>query len=289
MNIEPTPLNRKAVLVRLSISKPTTSKRDDSAEHFAQSELRDTGLRVTTTIFKDAKCPPRQKLNKLNEVYVYVREHTLPYEDRVARMLPISQYEKFDHTVRAMISKCELADTDEVVTNYDNYVAEDMARRGDRAKLSDYPTREQFRAAFGVRLQYSPVPDRSHFLFDISEDDKRALDEQLTNAYTTARQEMFERVTKPLQHMLERLKAKHSDPSSRFHESVVDNVVNSVEIVRGLAMGDSSIEALCDMVDEATTGHARNPQVMKDSPYVREQVIGKLEALNDKMSYLMGA
>jgi hypothetical protein len=281
-------LNEKALLVRLSISKPTTVRRDTSAEAFTQAQLSDQGLRVSSVLFREPSSPVRQLLNNANAIYHYHRTNTLPYVDRGPRLLPVTHYETYSEQVRKMRAELD-SQLNVTMPNYDTYVQEDMNLRGARAALKDYPTKDEFTRGFDLRFTFSPLPDRSHFLFDVSDEDKAALDAQLEEAAAAARQEMFGRIKEPLSKMVEKLKVPAGEPGSIFRDSLVENVTDSVRLVRQLAMGDPTILAMCDEVDAATTGHARNPQVLRDSPIVRMQAAARLAEVEKKLDFMFGA
>lgn len=282
-----TDLNRKAMLVRLTISRPATSKRDVAAESFTQQQLKDDGLRVSSTLFKDRTNPVRVLLNAVGGVYTYHKQNTLPYIDRGPRLLPVANYETYRDTMRKLVDKVQ-SFTKEVLPQYDACVQADMRQRGERAALSDYPTKEQFEDSLNMTFTFSPLPDEKHFLFDVSEEDKAALAEQMKDVIYLARQDMFDSISEPLAHMIDRLKAKSEDSSARFHDSVVENLIAAVSRVRKLSMGDESLLAICEEVDRAISGHARNPQVLKDSPVVRDAAAAKLKEVEDKMKFMFG-
>jgi hypothetical protein len=278
-------LNEKAMLVRLAISKPTTVRRDTSAEAFTQAQLSDQGLRVSAVLFKEPSSPVRQLLNNANAIYHYHRTNTLPYVDRGPRLLPVSHYDTYSQEVRKMRAELD-SRLQTTMPHYDTYVQDDMTLRGARAALKDSPTKDEFERGFDLRFTFSPLPDSSHFLFDVSEEDKAALDAQLEEVATAARQEMFDRIREPLSKMVEKLKIPAGEPGSIFRDSLVENLHENVKLVRTLAMGDPTILAICDEVDTATTGHARNPQVLRESPIVRMQAAARLAEVEKRLGFM---
>jgi len=281
-------LNTKAMLVRLSISKPATSKRDANAEQFTQQSLGDAGLRVNATLFKDKHSPVRRLLNEATAVYHYHKQNTLPYIDRGPRLLPVANYEKYRDDMRRLV-----ADVDNslraLMPNYSQHVAADIVARGARAAATDYPDAATFEAAFKLSFTFSPLPDSDHFLFDITQEDKDALQAQLDEVAQAAREDMRARVSEPLRHLLDKLKVPAGTPGSIFRDSAVENILESVTLVRSLAMGDPEILDMCNQVAAAMSGYASNPQVLRESPIVREQTVTKLNDVAQKMGFLFGA
>lgn len=282
-----TQLNQKAMLVRLTISKPSTSKHDSAAETFAQAQLSDQGLRVTSTLFRSKTNPVRDLLNAANAVYTYHRQNTLPYVDRGPRLLPVANYETYRDTMRQLVGYVD-NQRRTVMPDYNKYVQQDIADRGARASVNDYPTAQDFDSGLSMQFTFAPLPDKGHFLFDISEEDKAALDAQMQDVIKAARADLYARIEDPLRHLVDKLKIPAGQPGSVFRDSAVENVIDAVKLARTLAMDDEHIIKICDEVAEViTTGHAKNPQVLRDSPIVREDTAAKLKAVADKMGFMM--
>ena len=229
--------------------------------------------------------PLRDLLNSSNAVYTYHKQHTLPYIDRGPRLLPVGQYETYRDHMRKLINEVDTM-VHNLRPDYDQYVQSDMALRGGRAQVSDYPTTNEFFDNLALRFTFSPLPDAGHFLFDISEEDKQALQQQLNEVVETAKADMMDRLRTPLRHLLDKLRKEIGEPGSIFRDSAVANVLEAVNDVRAMAMDDPDILSACDQVASAFTGHARNPQVLRESPVVREQMAAKLADIQNKMGWM---
>ena len=278
-------LNTKAMLVRLTISRPTTSKRDSQAEQFAQQSLADTGLRVSNTLFRQGAL--RDLLNHTAAVYAYHKNNTLPYIDRGPRLLPVTQYERYRDNMRQLVNDVDSL-SHKLRPDYTQYVNDDIALRGSRAALSDYPSEADFFDGLRLQFTFSPLPDTQHFLFDISDEDKAALQQQLQDTVDAAKADMMERLRDPMKHLLDKLRTPIGEKGSIFRDSAVENVLDAVDTVRRMAMDDPDVLAACDEVRNAFVGHARNPQVLRESPIVREQMAAKLADIQSKMGWMGG-
>lgn len=287
LNIHAKPLSEKAMLVRLTISKPRTSKRDEAAEQFTQTSLADAGLRVSTTLFKDKSSPVRQLFAKVSAVYQYHKTNTLPYVDRGPRLLPAAQYEKYRDDMRALI-----ADVDKglgpVLADYPQLVAADIAARGPRASIADYPTVDEFGSSMTMEFSFSPLPDNRHWLFDVSEEDKEDLDRQIETVIFQAHADMKQRIAEPTRHLIEKLRIPAGQPGAIFRDTAVENIVDAVANVRQLCMDDEELLRMCDEVSAVIKPHAQNIDVLRESPVVREQALARLKAVADKMGFMAG-
>jgi hypothetical protein len=285
MNLNITNLNTKALTVRLTISKPTTSHRDVQAETFAQQQLADTGLRVSNSLFRTG--PIRELLNLTNTVYTTHKQETLPYIDRGPRLLTVSNYEKYRSTMRALVSAVETR-SHELRPAFAQHVNDDIRVRGARAALTDYPSEDEFFDSLRLKFTFAPLPDKAHVLFDMSDEDRAALEQQMQEVIDLAKADLTSRLRDPMKHLLDKLRVPVGAPGSIFRDSAVENVVDAVQTVRRMAMDDPEILAACDEVSAAFVGHGRNPQVLRESPIVREQMVNKLADIEKKMGWLNG-
>ncbi len=293
MNI--TQLSRKAMLVKLTQRKPRLTKRATSSdEQHIQLELGDKGAKLYSTIFIDKYNAVRQLINSASAVYVYHKDHTLPYIDRGPRLLPVAQYESYRDNVRRLIAEVDAALVN-TMPSYDQHVANDILQRNEaahaagkppRAAVTDYPTAAQFEESIGSEFFFSPLPDQSHFLFDVSQEDRDGLNQQLEAAADAARADMYARIKEPVRHLLSKLKIPAGEPGSVFRDTAVENVIEAIALVRSLAMGDEQILQMCDEVATSMSGYARNPQILRDSPIVREQTVARLAAVADRMGFM---
>ena len=284
-------LNEKALTVKLTISKPRSAMRDIGAEAFAQSNLNDSSLRVSSKLFQSEANPVRGLLNSSGTVYTYHKEHTLPHIDRGPRLLPGELYETYRERMRALVKDVEdkLA---RVMPRYDDYVAQDMSVRGARASLGDYQTATDFEAAFKLQFTFAPLPSRSHFLFDVSDEDLAALDTQLEEMAAIAQADLYARLKVPVKKLLDVLCVpvhdKFGKPQSGaiFRDTKVSNVTEAVNIARSLAMGDELILSMCDDIERTMAPVVVNPDVLRESPVVRESAARRLKEVADRMAFM---
>lgn len=280
-------LNSKAMLVKLTCYKPAMQRRDRSAEGFVQAQLNDTSLTVSSKLFKEKTNPVRVLTNKAGAVYDYHTKNTLPWVDRGPRLLPVEKYDDYSQHMRKIIADVESA-TAALMPHYDKYVSDDIIERGARASLADYPTKEDFEAKLKFKFFFSPLPDASHYLFDVSEDDKAALTQQLDQAVADAQQDMAARIHDPLVHLVKKLRIPIGRDGSVFRDSAVTNVTEALDIVAGLAMGDETVLSVVDEVRRAIRSAAAAPDVLRQSPDVRAEAAEKLAKVADRMAFMFG-
>ena len=297
------PLNRKAMTVQLKTSRPTTRFNDEEAAKAAQDALGDQGIAASTTLFKDKTNPIRHLLAEVGAVYQFHKHNTIPYIDRGPRLLPVGQYETYRDTMRRLIADVDRKAA-ELRPHYDLYVANDvdfrnavatsMGKTG-RASPTDYPTAAEFFASIGMEFSFAPLPDNSHWLFDVDEEDRRALNEHTNAVYRQALGNLRSRIQRPLDELVRTLQqeAGAKDPVTGkrmgiFRDTKVTNVADAVANVKALAMDDPEVIAACEMVEMAVAPLVNNPDVVRESPVVREMAAQKLKQVADKMGAFFG-
>jgi hypothetical protein len=294
-------LNEKAILVKLTRRKANLVHRDMEAEEIIQQQLGDASLVVNSKLFRDKTNPINHILRAFDEAYTYHKRHTLPYIDVGPRIVPTTQYFEYTQVMREKLDAIEQL-MDKYMPDYAKYVDTDMLYRNQgqtvgRARLTDYPTAAQFRAAMSADLRFMPLPDKSHFLFDISEEDEAAFEKSLEEAANTARNDVIWRMLEPLKHLAEALQHPigSTDPETGkrlgiFRDSTVENVVEGVKMARRLAIDPSpELAEAMDELESTITAYDQVKHQLRESPIVREQAAKKLADCAAKMSGFMGA
>lgn len=283
----PKPLNERAMLVRLTIHKPTTTKRDAHAESCIQSALHDNGLKVSSTLFRERTSPVRQLLNAVSAVYQYHKTHTLPYEDRGPRLLPVDRYEKYRDDMRKLIDEVDTTRR-QVMPEYDNHVLTDIALRGSRAKVEDYPTKDDFDAALNIDFRFRPLPDSSHFLFDVNPEDLAMMRAEADEMARQVKDDLLTRLRAPLMQLIDKLAIPAGTPGAIFRDTKVTNVTEAAALVKELAMGDAEVINAADAILAAATPIAANPHTLRESPEIRESARARLAAVAATMNFMSG-
>jgi len=280
-------LNERAMLMRLAISRPTVTKRDAQAEAHIQAALDDKGLKVNTTLFREHTSPVRQLLHAVSAVYQYHKTHTLPYQDRGARLLPVDNYERYRDAMRKLIDEVD-TQRRKVMPDYAKHVADDMALRGARASIDDYPTADEFDASLSLKVIPSPLPDTTHFLFDVHPEDLAAMNDAATSAADAVRADLISRLKTPLLALIDKLAIPAGEPGAIFRDTKVTNVAESAALVKELAMGDPDIIQAADEILAATAVIVANPHTLRESPEIRESSRAKLAAVAKTMDFMLG-
>lgn len=288
MQMQPTTLASKAMLVKLTVRRANLTKRDMFAESVIQQQLDDASLVVSSKLFRDKLNPINKIMTAASEVYTYHKAHTLPYIDKGPRILPNERYLDYTTEMRQRINGMDNMMALHI-PNYDTYVQLDIQHRSlspnSRARVEDYPSADEFQSRMGFDLRFTPLPDAKHFLFDISDDDMKAFNESMDSVARNARTEVIKGMLEPLQHLVEKLNKPIGTENSIFRDTAVENVVEGLKRAKMLNINaDNEIDNMADMLMDSIKIYNNNKDVLRQSPVVREQAAKKLDEIAKKMA-----
>jgi hypothetical protein len=283
-----TKLADKAMLVKLTTRRAALVKRDNALTSQLQAQEGDNSLTVLTRLFRDKNNEVNRIMAKYNEVYTYHKANTLPYIDAGPRILPSANY--FEYT-QEMKHRIAVADKmlDNAMPYYDDLVTQDVMFRNTghaagRANADEYPTADQFRNAMALDLRFQPMPDSRHFLFDLSDEDLAECARAEEEALAAANADVLARMLKPLGDLTRRLGEYQGQKGERFHNSVVENVIEGCKTARKLAINPTP-----DFLTEVSTlegmaaQYLQHVEIIKGSPAARDEAKRRLSEVAERM------
>ena len=298
-----TNLNERAMLVKLTMRRTNLLKRDVDAEQFIQRALEDASLTVNSRLFKQPGNPIAEIITENGRVYQYHKKHTHPHIDRGPRILPNMLYEDYQAGMRACTNAVDNLMA-KYMPAYDDHVLADIKWRNrmselsgkpPRAQVSDYPTAQQFRESMTLDIRIRPLPERKHFLFDISDEDERQFQAELDEVATMVATNTVVQMLKPLKHLADTLKVPigaKDDEGKRlgiFRDSAIDNVIEGMQLARKLAIDPSpELQAAMNDLDATITFWAEKKEWLRESPINRQEAAKKLDAIAQQMAGFMG-
>ena len=284
-----TKLSDKCMLVKLTIKRAALTKRDQFLTDKIQAQEGDQSLTVLTKLFRDKSSPINQIMQAVNEVYAYHRKHTLPYVDAGPRILPSDNYMDYTQEMKHLITKVDNL-LNQWMPSYDLLVAQDVMYRNaghaaGRATVDDYPSAEKFAQAMSVEYRFQPMPDSRHFLFDLSDEDMAAFDAAEQEAIATANADTVARMLKPLHSLVERLKEYQGQKGERFHNSLIQNVIEGCDLAQKLSITPS--EELTNEISSlraAAQACLADVEIIKGSANARASAKARLEEVAKRMA-----
>lgn len=277
-------LSDKAMLVKLTIRRAALTRRDNALTEKVRSNESDNSLTVLTKLFQDKDGPIYSIMSQTNEVYTYHKAHTLPYVDAGPRILPNNNYYGYTADMQKRVAQVErLLDT--YMPHYDQLVRDDIMYRNagkaaGRAHEADYPTAAQFRQSMSLEFRFSPMPDARHFLFDLSDDDIKKCEQAELEAAQAANSDILQRMLEPLGKLVHRLDEYRGDPGQRWHNSILENVLDGISQARSLMLFPTpQLNDTIDALERETKRYLDNVEIVKASPGVRVEARRKLDEL----------
>lgn len=285
-----TNLNEKAMLVKLTTRRAHLARRDEYAEALIQQQLDDASLVVVSRLFRDKANPVNQLLSSINEAYTYHKLHTLPYVDKGPRVLPNSLYMEYTTEMRTRRNNVDNLRA-KLMPDYDVFVQQDInfrSKGNGRAKIDDYPTAHEFDSRMGFDLRFMPLPDKKHFLYDISDEDVQNFTQAMEDAAAAANNDAVQRMLTPLTHLVEKLNKPIGTEGAIFRDSAIENVIENAELAKKLLL-DPDPEVLKTVDTLISTVGQYHSGWLRESPIMREQAAKKLDDIAKQMGAFMGA
>jgi hypothetical protein len=289
-------LNEKAMKVKLTMRRANLTRRDEQAEIYVQQQLDDQSLVVNSKLFRDKTNPINQIMTAVSEVYSYHKAHTIPFVDKGPRLLPNEMYFEYTAAMRERIQRVD----DLLATHmpmYDLYVNQDIAWRCEQARLgnkqarasvSDYPTAEEFRSRMGFELRFEPLPDKSHFLFDINEEDMAAFEHSIQEQAAIAHNHRIVQMLEPLKHLAEKLEKPIGTEGSIFRDSAIENIKEGIAKAKKLTVVPTpELEELILELERTIETWSATKEWLRESPINREAAAKQLGQLAQKMGSFM--
>lgn len=227
-------ITSSAMLVELNISVWTARKLDKRAsEEVVSNKNAAKGVaNVNKKLLGDcAELDAVQKFtaNARNMHYAM----TLPWSDSGLRLLPTTQYFKYQQAITEVQAETERL-VGEFMKAYTWEVTQAQVKLGDLFSRDDYPTEDSVRSKFRFKVNYIPLPEAGDFRVDIGNETKNALAEQYSKYYESqlkvAMDDVWQRAFDALNKMSERLDYGN-ETKKIFRDSLVDNLMDVVSIM----------------------------------------------------------
>lgn len=185
-----------------------------------------------------------------------------------------------DKIIREFITAAEASGT-----RLQEWISTARHMRGNLFRPSDYPYNEStFVRGFRLTVSWLPVPDESHMICALAEDDIRHLREsvqsQVQDALTEGRADVVRRLSEPLSRMITKLR----DPNGIFRDSLVSNLRFIADAVPELNftgdVGVSAIASACATLADVAPDNIRQDGALRADIATRaEALLAKLDGL----------
>lgn len=248
-------LDKRALNIALTMSKPKMRKLDYPATLELQ-EIKKTESNVAKVWKELYTRKNRMSVEKPeNELRKLINTISHPWLERVVRIVPITLYEKYEMAMARLAENVREAHT-WAVDHFDEWCEDGRRSLGEMHNIADYPTKQAFAEKFSVIVEPSPVQIRvpSNHLYRLIEEDSAADKEEFRKILQDAEQENLRCVTESCAKRIfevteniisginhkQKPKAKDRKRANTYHDSLVGNVWDLVQILPDLNIAESN-------------------------------------------------
>jgi len=275
--VEVPTLAARTLAIDLNISVWTARKKDKRASRKVNDD--NYAISDASTVNKNllAGCDLLTELKtfagKIRSVHY---SYTLPWTDSGTRIIMTAGYPDYITTITGMITDFNCV-VDEFIDQYDFEVISSKARLGTMFDEAEYPPSWQVRDKFAVKLTCSPVSDIQDWRLDVDQDVQTCFDEAMSTYGNAMEQringamtDIHQRLHKVLSNMSERLDYVGNDDKKTFRNTLLDNVLDIVDLMRKCNLtDDTQLTAQADTLERALRGVS--PEALRDSSQLRAE------------------
>lgn len=241
-------LQEKAMLANLTIHQWTARKFDKSvtSEVEIKHNAKDAGAFSKRLIDKDALKALSNLAGRIRETHY---QRTLPWGDNGDRLLPSVMYFEYTKAMRDLRSDFTQL-TEKFIQEYPTLVQDAHTRLGSLYEPNDYPDVANIRSKFDISLSFLPVSDASDFRVDVGAAEVEVIKQNITLQLQKQQQIAIADLWKRLHEVVSKVKEKLSNPSSKLHDSLLENVRTTASFVRKLNLtNDAQINYVLDEIE----------------------------------------
>ena len=275
-------ISSSAVLVELNISvwpaskidRETTAKTNTDAGAVRDASQTKKNLFAGTSLRKDIE-------KFAARIRLYHNQHTLPWADKGARLLPTSMFFDYKKELNARRDYFN-AQTAKFVAEYPRLLAEAPMRLGDLYDPSDFPSVEEVASKFAFRAVFSPVPEAGDFRIDVGNNELVELRAQYDSAYedrvAEAMKTTWDKLHGVLTGVSEKLTEPEGDKAKIFHGTFLTNITELCGLLTHLNITkDPKLEEARMQLERAV--NAVTLDDVKEDPLARADVKAKVDSI----------
>lgn len=280
-------LSERAILVRVAECMNGVFKYDDKA----RDELAKSGNADANSLSVTKRMWPKPVIDEMkgyiSSARALHRKMTLPWNDVGYRLLPNDKFFVFVNAmaeIRNQFIACKLRFKD----NFYLYKNEGLLKMGEFADPNIYPkSPDAIDRMFQLDIMIRPCPDCNDIRVDLPEEVLKELreqtDAQIKKDVTDAVKELWERFSKVVRHMVDKL--DKGDP--RFYrDSLLNNVQNLLNVIPSYNLTDDEELENSRQEVKQIINSIKSVDDVRDNEQLRRDTVDKLSKLIDKFPQL---
>ena len=271
------------LLIGLEISMPPKTRKAVGASAKVEQAYRTAigRAKVTKGLFSKQDTKALEKV--ANEARKFLDEQTLPF-GKHQRMIPAEAFFKFSEEFGEIKAEFE-HQKQRFLNTYHLSLSRAEFELGDLFDETNYPSHQYLENHIQMVIETSVVSPENAF-DKISGMDQATVDklkaealEQQARKLEEAMKSLVKRLLKTLTHMVTRL----VDEDAKFKNTLVSNIHDSVEAIRGLNItDDAELNTLADRVEEILTGISA--QELRNDKELRKETAKEAKEIIDRLA-----
>lgn len=204
---------------------------------------------------------------------------TMPWSDMGLRLLPITKYFDYHEKMTALRAEFDKL-VDKFIDAYDWEIAQAQVKLGGLFNAMEYPDKEVIRAKFKFNMFYTPVADAGDWRLDANNETINELTSNYSAYYETqlnnAMKDLWGRLHGVLTRMSERLDYSSKETKKVFRDSLVDNVMDVVDMMQSCNItGDTQMTAAAHKLESVLLGVT--PDALREDVHLRHETKQKVD------------
>lgn len=217
----------------------------------------------------------------------HFHKNTLPWKDNGDRLLVRQRYMQFMQEHGELSRKFDQAVDNFVTVDYPAAVTQAEFRMGSMFKPEEYPSAEELRSKFYVRLDIDSVTEAGDFRVEMDKTTldgvRRNIEDALQQRLTRAMNDVWSRLANTLKSF-----AECTASDGALKKATVDNLEAIVELLPDLnIVNDPKLEQIRQEIKAALTGH--DVVVLRKNKPMRQAAALEAKRIMDDMSGFMNA
>jgi hypothetical protein len=277
-------LSASGMLVEFSASTWGNSRQDKEASK-QLAQLNGADLSSISANKKLIDHPSLDEINKcVREIRRCIYKWTVKWSD-FNSYLPAPHYLEFMDEYTPLEKKHSLL-CETFFEAYEFQQTGAQARLGAMFKWSDYPSIEEIRSRFALRLNVFPVPESGDYRVDIANEQMEVLKSKFASFYENKLRDIatdvYTQIATSVDHMVETLtrytNKKRDGELTKLNSSLIDNMLHLLTTMRGFNVtSDPQIERIRMDMEDAVRGLTIDQ--LKVSESARIQTVDKFKAI----------
>lgn len=229
-------IQSKAMLAQLSISQWTARKADKSVTTEVEQKhgAHDAG-KFNKLLVDKALLDPIAKIAGRARDYHY--SYTLPWSDSGPRLLPSKLFADYTATFRGLKAEFEKA-VNHMINQYPIEVQAARNRLGTMYQPDDYPDPSDIYLKFGLKTEFSPVPDGNDFRVEVAAEAQEELKASVTEAVHSRQAGAVKATYGRIKDVVSKIEERLALPEAVFKDTLITNAIELCQVLDGLNITD---------------------------------------------------